>query len=173
MAGTPYIGQIIMVGFNFAPVNWALCNGQLMPISENDALFNLIGTTYGGDGQTTFALPNLQGRVPVGQGQGAGLSSYVIGEVTGVESVTLTVNQLPAHQHVYNPPASQNELTSDRPDNNVPAVGGYYAATSNSASPMGAPTVGSAGGSQPHNTLHPYLAVNFIIALFGIFPSQN
>jgi microcystin-dependent protein len=101
------------------------------------------------------------------------LSPYVIGEVTGVESVTLTVNQLPAHQHVYNPPASQNELTSDRPDNNVPAVGGYYAATSNSGSPMGAPTVSSAGGSQPHNNLQPYLAVNFIISLFGIFPSRS
>jgi microcystin-dependent protein len=163
----------MMVGFNFAPAGWAFCNGQLMAIAENDALFNLIGTTYGGDGQTTFALPNLQGRVPVGQGQGAGLSPYVIGEVTGVESVTLTVNQLPAHLHAYNPPASQGELTSDRPDNNYPAVGGYYAATSNSGSPMGAPTVGSVGGSQPHNNLQPYLAVNFIISLFGIFPSRS
>ena len=175
MAGTassPYVGQIMMVGFNFAPVGWALCNGQLLAISENEVLFQLIGTTYGGDGQSTYALPDLRGRVPVHQGSN-GVDSYALGELAGVEEVTLTVNQLPSHQHVYNPAASQSEPTSDRPDNNYPAVGGYYAQTTNSSAPMGAPTIGSAGGSQPHNNMQPYLAVNFIISLFGIFPSQN
>lgn len=172
-ASGPYIGQIMMVGFNFAPVGWALCNGQLLAISENSALFQLIGTTYGGDGQQTFGLPDLRGRVPVHSGQGPGLSNYVIGQLTGAETVPLTVNQLPQHQHVYSPAASQSEPTSDHPDNSYPAVGGYYAGTTNSSSPMGAPTIGSAGGNQQHNNLQPFLAVTFIISLFGIFPSQN
>ena len=171
--GQPFVGQIMMVGFNFAPAGWAFCNGQLLAISENEVLFNLIGTTYGGDGQATFALPDLRGRVPVHQGQGSGLSSYAIGQISGVESVTLTVSQLPSHQHVYSPGASASEATSDRPDSNYPAVGGYYASTTNSSSPMGAPTIGSAGGGQPHNNVQPYLGVNFIISLFGIFPTQN
>jgi microcystin-dependent protein len=172
-ASGPYIGQIMMVGFNFAPVNWALCNGQLLPISENEALFQLIGTTYGGDGQQTFGLPDLRGRVPVHQGTGSTGTPYVLGELTGLEQVTLNVNQLPSHQHVWDPAASQSEPTSDRPDNSYPAVGGYYAGTTNSSSPMGAPTIGSAGGNQPHNNVQPFLTVSFIISLFGIFPSQN
>ena len=129
-----------MVGFNFAPVNWAFCNGQLLAIAENEALFQLIGTTYGGDGQTTFALPDLRGRVPVGMGQGTGLSNYVLGEMSGVESVTLNVNQLPSHAHMVNPAASSGEPTTNRPDNAFPAVGGYYAGSTN-GSPMGAPTL--------------------------------
>ncbi len=123
----PFIGQIIMVGFTFAPPGWAFCNGQLIAISENETLFELIGTTYGGDGQQTFALPDLRGRVPIHSGQGQGLSNYVIGEVFGAETVPLTVNELPQHQHLYAPGASQSEPTSDRPDGNYPAVGGYYA----------------------------------------------
>jgi microcystin-dependent protein len=173
LANNPFVGQIMMVGFNFAPQGWAFCDGQLLSIAENDVLFQLIGTTYGGDGQTTFGLPDLRGRVPVGIGQGPGLSPYVIGQLFGSEAVPLTVNQLPPHQHVYSPGASQDEPTSDRPDNNYPAVGGYYAATTNSSSPMGAPTVGSAGGNQPHTNVQPLLGINFIISLFGIFPSQN
>jgi microcystin-dependent protein len=172
-AGSPYIGQIIMVGFNFPPVNWAFCDGALLAIAENEALFNLIGTTYGGDGQTTFALPDLRGRVQVGIGQGTGLSNYVIGQSQGFENVTLNVNQLPSHQHLFTPAASSNELTTNRPDNSYPAVGGYYASTTNSSSPMGAPTIAAAGGSQPHNNIQPVVGINFIIALFGIFPSQN
>jgi microcystin-dependent protein len=136
-------------------------------------LFALIGTMYGGDGQTTFGLPDLRSRVPVGTGQGAGLSSYTIGELVGVETVTLTANQLPAHQHVYSPAASQVEPTSTRPDNNYPALGGYYATTTSSGAPMGAPTLTAAGGSQPHSNLQPFLGINFAISLFGIFPSQN
>jgi microcystin-dependent protein len=173
LADNPFIGQIMLVGFNFAPAGWAFCDGQLLAIAENDALFNLIGTTYGGDGQSTFALPDLRGRVPVGIGQGPGLSSYTIGESVGVENVTLTVNQLPQHLHVYSPGASQDEPTSNRPDNNYPTVGGYYAATTNSSSPMGAPTLAPAGGNQPHTNVQPFLGINFIISLFGIFPSQN
>jgi microcystin-dependent protein len=171
--GTPYVGQIIMVGFNFAPLGWMLCDGSVLPISENETLFILIGTTYGGDGQQTFALPDLRGRVPVGVGQGSGLTNRIIGQSFGVETVPLTVNQLPSHQHVVNPAASQNEPTSDRPDNHYPAVGGYYAGTTNSNSPMGAPTLGAAGGGQPHNNIQPVLGINFIISLFGVFPSQT
>jgi len=170
---TPFVGQIMMVGFSFNPSGWALCNGQLLPIADNDALFNLIGTTYGGDGQTTFGLPDLRGRVPIHQGTGPGLSTYVIGQMGGFEAPTLTVNQLAQHQHVFNPAASQNEPTSDRPDNAYPAVGGYYASTTNSSSPMGAPTLAAAGGSQPHNNRQPFLGINFIISLFGIFPSRS
>jgi microcystin-dependent protein len=171
--GEPYVGQLLMVGFNFAPRGWALCNGQLLAISQNEALFALLGTTYGGDGVTTFELPDLRGRVPVGIGQGSGLSPYTIGEVTGTEAVTLSVNQLPSHQHVYSPPASQSELTSDRPDNHYPALGGYYAATPNGSAPMGAPTLAPAGGSQPHNNVQPLLAITFIIATEGVFPTQS
>jgi microcystin-dependent protein len=169
----PFVGEIMMVGFNFAPQGWAFCDGALLAIAENDTLFNLIGTTYGGDGQTTFALPDLRGRVPIHIGQGPGLSPYVIGQRAGVENVTLTVNQLPQHAHVVNPAASSGEQTSNRPDNNYPAVGGYYAASTNSSSPMGAPTLAAAGGGQPHNNIQPVVGINFIISLFGIFPSQN
>ena len=172
-AGTPYVGQIMMVGFNFAPVGWMFCDGQLLPIAENETLFNLIGTTYGGDGQSTFALPDLRGRLSVGMGQGAGLSGYTIGQPFGVETITLNVNQLPAHNHGFSPGANGNEPTSNRPDNNYPALGGYYAATTNSSSPMGTPTVASAGGGGPHTNVQRVLGINFIISLFGVFPSQN
>ena len=168
----PYVGEMMMVGFNFAPVDWALCEGQLLSISENEVLFQLIGTTFGGDGVQTYGLPDLRGRVPVGMGQGAGLSSYVLGERSGVESVTLNVNQLPLHAHTVNPAASSGEATTNRPDNAFPAVGGYYASSTN-GSPMGAPTLAATGGGLPHNNIQPVLAINWIISLFGIFPSQN
>jgi len=170
----PYLGEIRMAGFNFAPVGWAFCNGQLMPIADNTALFSLLGTTYGGDGQTTYALPNLQGQAPMHWGNGPGGFNTVIGEQQGVDSVTLTAQQIPQHQHSYNPGASKDEPTSDRPDNAYPTVGGYYAANANSGSPMGASiTTGAAGGSQPHDNRQPYLVINFIIATEGIFPSRN
>jgi microcystin-dependent protein len=170
--GTPFIGQIMMVGFNFPPQGWASCDGQLLPISENEALFVLIGTTYGGDGVQTFGLPDLRGRVPIHQGTNAG-SVWTIGEVRGLETVTLTQNQMAAHNHSFGLAASSSELTTDRPDNSYPALGGYYAAASTSGTTMGAPTIASAGGSQPHNNMQPYLGINFIISLFGVFPSQN
>lgn len=167
----PFVGEIRMVGFNFAPQGWALCNGQLLPISQNDTLFNLIGTTYGGDGQQTFALPNLQGRSPVHTGQG-----FVIGEVGGSEQVALTVAQIPAHSHTPNCANSSagNQLSPQGGvwswDNS--GQFGNYAAVSDGSN-MNSGAIANAGGSQPHDNRQPYLAINFIISMFGIFPSQN
>ncbi len=170
--GTPFIGEIRMFGGNFAPAGWAFCSGQLLPISGNDALFSLIGTTYGGDGQNTFALPDLRGRVPVHVGQGPGLSSYTLGQGGGSETVTLTSNQIPAHTHT--PRASSGGGTANSPANNVWAaatdVSPFNTAPNVAMNPN---AVGPAGGSQPHENMLPFLAVNFIISLFGIFPSQT
>lgn len=168
--GTSYVGEIRMFGGNFAPVGWAFCQGQLLPISENDALFQLIGTTYGGDGQSTFALPNLQSRVPVHVGTGGG-SSYVLGQSGGVESVTLTVNQIPAHHHA--PLASTAAGPQSSPAGNVWANSTNLPYSTNAPSAALAPNaVQAAGGSQPHDNMIPYLVVNFIISLFGVFPTQ-
>ena len=164
----PYIGEIRMFGGNFAPVGWMFCEGQLLPISENDALFNLIGTTYGGDGQTTFALPDLRGRLPAHQGSGT-----VIGESGGVEQVTLTVGQIPIHTHPLL--ASAGPGNANAPGGNVTgesaAVKIYYADQPTVA--MGPQAISPTGGSQPHSNFQPYLCINFIISLFGIFPSQG
>jgi microcystin-dependent protein len=169
----PFVGEIRMFAGNFPPAGWAFCNGQLLPISENDILFQLIGTTYGGDGQETFALPNLQSRVPLHQGQGPGLSNYIIGEAAGVETVTLTTNQIPSHTHGL--AVSTAAGTSSTPSNKVLAasntVSMYKAGTP--VAPMGPSSVALDGGSQPHNNLQPYLAVSFIISLFGYYPTQN
>jgi microcystin-dependent protein len=170
----PFVGEIRMFGGSFAPAGWAFCDGRLVPISQNDALFNLIGTTYGGDGQTTFALPDLRGRIPVHQGSGPGLSPYVVGQSGGVEQVTLTIGQLPAHSH---PVAAANvpaEATAE-PGGSLPAIASesLYGAPS-SLVPLDPTAVGAApGGSQPHDNLAPYLCVSFIISLFGIFPSRS
>jgi len=165
--GTPYIGEIRMFGGNFAPQGWAFCNGQLMAISDNDALFNLIGTTYGGDGQTTFALPNLQSRVPMHQGNG-----HTLGEMGGVETVTLTVNQIPSHSHV---PQASNAGASTSPAGNVWANSAalQFAPSNSPLQPMNPGVSGTAGGSQPHDNMLPFQAINFIISLFGVFPTQN
>jgi microcystin-dependent protein len=170
----PFIGEIRMFGGNFAPAGWMLCQGQVIPISENDTLFNLIGTTYGGDGQETFALPNLQGRVPIHMGQSSGTSNYLIGESGGVESVTLTTQQIPSHTH---PPIANNGTgTSTNPANNVwaaqPALLQYNPAGTED-SPLRNNAIQQAGGSQPHDNMMPYLAVNYIISLFGVYPTQN
>ena len=165
---SPFIGEIRMFGGNFAPVGWAFCNGALIPISENDALFNLIGTTYGGDGQSTFALPNLQSRVPVHVGPG-----FALGQSGGAETVTLTTSQIPAHSHVPQAFATGGNLTS--PANGVwafSASGSLYGDTAPSTA-FAATAIGSSGGSQPHDNMIPFLAVNFILSLFGIFPSQT
>jgi microcystin-dependent protein len=171
---TPYGGEIRMFGGNFAPAGWAFCDGQLMPISENDVLFTLIGTTYGGDGQSTFALPNLQSRVAVHQGQGPGITqNYLIGEQIGVESVTVTTQQMPLHNHAFT--ASGSPGTSSTPVGNVPAQppqAKLYRFTVPS-DPFPGTLVQPQGGSQPHQNLMPYLAVSFIISLFGIFPTQT
>lgn len=177
----PFIGEIRMFGGNFAPLNWAFCNGQLLSISEYDALFALIGTTYGGDGQSTFGLPDLRGRIPIGEGSGPGLTPRVIGESAGTETVTLTQNQLPTHSHT----ANVTSVTGDLPGpaiNAVPAAlaspGRFYAAPSNVAPQphtvaMNPASIGPAGGNQPHDNIMPSLCVSFIISLAGVFPSRN
>lgn len=168
----PFIGEIRTVGFNFAPVGWAFCNGQLIPISENDALFNLIGTTYGGDGQETFALPNLQSRFPIHAGQGSGLTNHTLGEVGGTESVTLTVQQMPTHTHQLL--GSGNSATEEIPQGNVTGqpVTNIYGNLP-AFQEMDPNVVGPAGGSQPHENVHPFQVINFIIALEGIYPPQS
>lgn len=164
---TPYIGEIRMFAGNFAPAGWALCQGQILPISENDVLFNLIGTTYGGDGQSTFALPDLQSRVPVHVGPG-----FVQAQTGGVESVTLTTPQIPAHSHV--PLCNSGAGTNASPQNDVWAALDSNVYSDVAPSVIMAPSaLGSAGGSQPHDNMVPYLVINFIISLFGIFPSQT
>ena len=166
----PFIAQIMMFGGNFAPRGWALCNGQILPIAQNTALFSLLGTTFGGNGQTTFALPDLRGRVPVHPGQGPGLSNVDLGQAAGAETVTLTQNEIA--QHAHGVAASNGGATASRPANSFLAAGGSYTNASDGTA-MNAGMVGIAGGSQPHENRQPYLGVNFIIALEGIFPSRN
>jgi len=168
----PYIGEIRMFGGNFAPAGWAFCNGQTLAISENDTLFTLIGTTYGGDGQSTFNLPDLQGRLPVHQGTNAG-TTFTLGESGGVESVTLTTQQLPIHTHTFvgttnqagttNPPTN---IVGQNPGNNIYIEDQAFVA-------LAPQSLLPDGGSQPHDNFQPYLCVSFIISLFGIFPSQT
>jgi microcystin-dependent protein len=174
--GEPFIGEIRMFGGNFAPAGWAFCDGQLIPISENDALFTLIGTTYGGDGQETFAVPDLQGRIPIHAGAGPGGITYQLGEKGGVESVTLTVNQIPTHSHV--PVASTNPGTVSSPLGAIFSACGtgeqiYSTPPNPPASAMMANAILPTGGSQPHENLAPYLCISFILSLFGVFPSQT
>jgi microcystin-dependent protein len=165
----PYVGEIRLFAGTFAPVGWAFCAGQILPISENEPLFTLIGTTYGGDGQETFALPNLQGRVAIHAGQGSGLSTYQLGESGGSEQVTLTANQIPSHTHAAVAGATG---TSDSPAN------GFWASSSVKQFATVAPTdtmaapMTAAGGSQPHDNMLPSLGLSFIIAIFGVFPTQ-
>jgi microcystin-dependent protein len=164
----PYIGEIRMFGGNFAPAGWMFCDGALLPISENEALFNVLGTTYGGDGQQTFALPDLRGRVPVHQGGGLTLA-----ETGGAETVTLNPNQIPRHSHPFL--VNSGTGTASTPRNNVlaSAVGNLYFPPPASLTPMNAQSILPVGGSQPHENMQPYLCVSFIISLFGIFPSPN
>ena len=173
MATYPYIGTIMVFAGNFAPAGWAQCNGQLLPISQYDALFSLIGTTYGGDGQSTFALPDLRSRAPIHQGQGSGLSSYVLGENAGVETVALAGNQLPMHSH----PAMGNSGagTSTDPAGGVWAGGptSTYIAGGSANTHMNPTSISASGGGQPHDNLLPFLTLNFCIALEGIYPSQG
>jgi len=164
----PYVGEIRMFAGNFAPAGWMFCEGQLLPISENETLFQLIGTTYGGDGESTFALPDMRGRLPIHQGNG-----FTLAESGGAESITLTVSQIPAHSH---PLLASNDTAGGSAVLNsvtgqVGATQIYRSATP--ASPMSALSVGPTGGSQPHDNFQPYLCVNFIISMFGIFPSPT
>jgi microcystin-dependent protein len=174
-----YIGQILLVAFNFAPQGWALCNGQTLSIAQNTALFSLIGTTYGGDGVSTFMLPNLQSRVPIHQGTGPGLSTYVMGQNGGVESETLLVSNLPAHTHPVN--CNNTPGPSADPTNGfwsevnsggrAPVVSPAYATSSNKQ--MAPTAIGVTGNNQPFSVVQPYLCMNYIIALQGIFPSRG
>lgn len=166
--GTPYVGEIRMFAGNFAPAGWAFCQGQTLAISENDVLFNLIGTTYGGDGQTTFNLPNLASRVPVHVGPG-----FAQAQTGGVESVTLTTSQIPAHSH--GPLCNSGDGTQNSPLNGVWAQQTQNAPYSNvpPTVQMANNAIGATGGSQPHDNMVPFLVINFIISLFGVFPSQT
>ena len=174
-----FLGSLLLVPYNFAPTGWALCNGQLLPISQNNALFSLLGTTYGGDGKTTFALPDLRGRVPISSGQGPGLQNYQLGQSGGAETATLTSTQLPAHTHSVN--TVTGAATSKNPANQLLAestgasVGSspniYASAQPNST--LASSAIGPTGGSQPVNISSPYLTLNWIIALAGIFPSRS
>jgi len=178
----PFLGEIRMVGFNFAPVGWALCNGQTLSISQYSALFALLGTSFGGNGTTTFNLPDMQGRVPINAGSGAGLSPYILGQSGGTENVTLSTPQMPSHTHlanisnlagtVSNPTnatlAQSNTGTAREPNLNVPNF-----VTTAPTGALAPTTIGPSGGNLPHPNLQPYLTVYFIIALNGIFPSRN
>ena len=190
---SPYIGTIQPFAFNFAPRNWAQCNGQTLAISSNTALFSLLGTTYGGNGTTTFQLPNLQGRSILHQGTLAGGSSYVMGQTGGTESVTLTTANLPAHTHTFNGASSTFNASTAKATTQAPAAGSFLAKSVDSAntvlpqiyspttpaSPVAlgglnvAGTIGITGGSQPFSIMPPYLGMNFIIAVQGIYPSRN
>jgi len=173
--GQPYVGEIRMFAGNFAPAGWMFCEGQLLPISEYETLFNLIGTTYGGDGQSTFALPDLRGRVPIHAGSGAG-STATLAQNGGTETVTLTVNQIPSHGHVLAATTSGSVLS---PSGALPAAASgavsglqtYGPTPSNTT--LNASSIQNSGGNQPHGNFQPYLCVDFIISLFGIFPSQT
>jgi microcystin-dependent protein len=171
----PYIGEIRMFAGNFAPNGWMFCEGQTLPISENDALFTLIGTTYGGDGQETFNLPNLASRIPMHMGTGPDGTTYQIGEMAGTEQETLTVQQIPNHTHPLMGTGTQ--ATANAPTNNVLAASTgatiFPYGTDEPTTTLNASTVGPAGGSQPHENTQPFLVINFIISLFGIFPTQT
>ena len=166
----PYVGEIRMFAGNFAPIGWMFCEGQLLPISEYDTLFQLIGTTYGGDGQSTFALPDLRGRIPLHQGNG-----FILAETGGAEEITLTASQIPAHAHPLL--ASQGMASTTSPSDKLFASTPLATITpygsDNPATTLSPQTMGAVGGSQPHSNFQPYLCVDFIISLFGIFPSPT
>lgn len=174
----PFLGEIMMAGFNFAPRGWALCNGQLLSIAQNTALFSLLGTTYGGNGTQNFALPNLQGRTPMQQGQGPGLSSRQLGETGGVENVTLNSAQIPGHTHALK--ATTASATTAAPEGAIWAVSGSRRSTTNlytnaagAGAVMNSQVLAPVGSSQPHNNMPPFMTVSFCIALQGIYPSRN
>jgi microcystin-dependent protein len=170
----PFIAEVRIFAGNFAPRNWAFCDGQLLPISQNTALFSLIGTTYGGDGRTTTALPNLQGRAPMHPGRGPGLTSRRLGERGGVTTVALTEAQMPNHNHAMRASSAPGELSEPTNQSALARTGGgsAYGPATNLV-PLADTVLPPAGGSQSHNNLQPFLAINFIIALFGLYPSRS
>jgi microcystin-dependent protein len=171
-----YLGEIRTLGFNFAPLGWALCNGQTLPISQYAALFSLLGTAYGGNGTTTFALPDLQGQAPMHWGNGTGLSSYVVGEQSGSTTVTLSTSQMPAHNHSIQVSGATTGNTAD-PGSSVwlgdASPGHPYATSSTPNTTLAQNAIGSVGGNQPHANQQPFLVINFSIALSGIFPPRS
>ena len=169
----PFIGEIRIFGFNFAPTGWAMCDGQLLPIAQYTALFSLLGTYFGGNGTSNFGLPDLRARVPISMGQGAGLSNYVLGQLGGAEAVALLAGQLPAHSHSVN--ASDGAPVLTRPAGAVPARASadIYASAPDGTTVMNAGMIASAGGNQPHPNMQPYLTLNFCIALQGVFPPRS
>jgi microcystin-dependent protein len=167
---SPFVGELRMFGGNFAPAGWAFCNGQLLPISQYETLYNLIGTTYGGDGVSTFGLPNLQGRVPIHMGTDRQGTAWVEGQISGTENVTLTVQQMPQHNHTVTANASGG---SNVPTGNVYGGGDAMFSTNAPSVQMSNTVISNNAGSVPHSNLMPFLAVSFIISLFGIFPSRN
>ena len=164
---TPYLGQLLLVGFNYAPKGWAFCNGQLLPINQNQAIFSLLGTTYGGNGTTNFALPNLQGRVAISSS-----SNYVLGQSAGTESVTLLTTQMPAHTHTLTV-SSASGGTLQTPQGNTVGTTSAPAYSLSAGSAMDTGAISNYGSSQPHENRQPYLTLNWVIALSGIFPSRN
>jgi microcystin-dependent protein len=172
-AQDPFIGEIRLVPYNFAPQGWAFCEGQLLSIAQNTALFSLLGTNFGGNGVTTFALPDLRGRVPVGVGQGPGLPNVSLGEIAGEPYHTLTINEMPAHTHAA--VAHAGNGSADAPGNLLPArnPAGIPAYGAGGDAALAPEAIGTTGGSQPHNNMQPYLGLHYIIALQGIFPSRN
>jgi microcystin-dependent protein len=171
-----FVAEIRIFGFNFAPKGWAFCNGQLLPISQNTALFSLLGTTYGGDGKSTFALPNLQGATPMSSGQGPGLSDRSLGEQSGSQNVTLLQSEIPLHTHAlqaYTGDAADSRTPGPAAVLGIPSPGLAYSPTNTGLQQMNAQAVGVAGGSLPHNNLQPYLTLNFCIAMQGIFPPRG
>lgn len=169
----PFVGEIRMFGGNFAPAGWMFCDGSLLPIAENETLFNLIGTTYGGDGQTTFALPDLRGRVPIHQGQSPGGSLRQIGERAGSETITLTAAQLPAHRHQLGAAGVAASAAVGPSGVLAASAGTQFYGLGPPSTAMSATAISLQGGGQPHENMAPFLAVSFIISLFGIFPSQG
>ncbi len=169
----PYVGEIRMFAGNFAPAGWMFCDGQLLPISENETLFQLIGTTYGGDGESTFALPDLQSRVPIHMGTGKDGATYQLAEASGTEQETLTIQQMPSHTHAFLGSSTAATLTS--PKDSVVATSAQvdYLTIATASVAMNSNAITPAGGSQPHENCQPFLCINFIISLFGIFPSPT
>lgn len=175
----PYVGQMMMFAGNFAPAGWMMCQGQLLPISEYETLFNLIGTTYGGDGQETFGLPDMQGRVPIHMGTGGGLSQYIIGQNGGVEQVTLTTQQIPQHNHLAltnnaqssaGTPTNSTILSTQNNGNGSNTPSAYAPFAAGTVVTLPASTLQNTGGSQPHENIQPIVTMTWIISLFGVFP---
>jgi len=169
----PFVGQILVVGFNFAPHGYAVCDGQLLPISQNTALFSLLGTYYGGDGKSTFALPNLQGSLPVGQGTSTTGTTYDLGETGGTQTVTLLTSEMPSHTHSFLTDIDSGVNASSPSQSALSAGVSLYTPTNSPAAQMNQTMVTVAGGNQPHNNMMPYLCLNFVIALQGVFPARS